>query len=103
MNQEDRPIRAQLQDIVFASLYSLIVFPGVAGNAIVITIMQRMQSTYTTRNYLLMHLVVTDLLTLLLCPGFYDFALTNVRLEGFIGDLICKLLEGMLLFQSPLM
>ena len=31
---------------------------------------------------------------MLLCPGPYDFALTSVRLQGFSGDLICKLFAG---------
>ncbi|KAL9988561.1 hypothetical protein ACROYT_G003019 [Oculina patagonica] len=41
-----------------------------------------------------MNLAVADLLTLLLCPGLYDFALTKVRLQGLTGDLICKLFAG---------
>ena len=49
---------------------------------------------HTKTNYLLMNLAVADLLTLLLCPGLYDFALTSVHLQGFLGDLICKLFAG---------
>ena len=82
------------QDIVFAALYSIIVIPGVIGNAIVITIVRRTPSMHTTTNYLLLNLAVADLLTLLLCPGLYDYILTNVRLQGFTGDLICKLFAG---------
>ncbi|KAJ7372242.1 hypothetical protein OS493_019686 [Desmophyllum pertusum] len=82
------------QDIVFAALYSLIVFPGVVGNGIVITIVRKTPSMHTTTNYLLMNLAVADLVTLLFCPGLYDFALTKVRLQGFTGDLICKLFAG---------
>ena len=82
------------QDIVFAILYSLIVLPGVVGNAIVITIVRRTPSMHTTTNYLLLNLAVADLLTLMLCPGLYDFALTNVNLNGLTGDLICKLFVG---------
>lgn len=82
------------QDIIFAALYAGIVIPGVVGNGIVITIVRKTPSMHTTTNYLLLNLAVADLLTLLLCPGLYDFALTKVRLEGFSGDLICKLFAG---------
>jgi len=82
------------QDIVFAVLYSLIVLPGVAGNGLVIIIVRKTPSMHTTTNYLLMNLAVADLLTLLFCPGLYDFALLRVHLEGFWGDLICKLFAG---------
>ena len=82
------------EDIVFAVLYSLIIVPGVVGNIIIITIVRKTSSMHTTTNYLLMNLAVADLLTLLLCPGLYDFALTKVRLQGFTGDLICKLFAG---------
>ncbi|KAJ7372239.1 hypothetical protein OS493_019683 [Desmophyllum pertusum] len=92
LKQTDSSITAQ--DIVFATLYSLIVLLGVVGNAIVITIVRRTPSMHTTTNYLLLNLAVADLFTLLLCPGLYDFALANVHLKGFTGDLICKLFAG---------
>ena len=92
LKQADSPITAQ--DIIFATLYSFIVLPGVIGNSIVITIVRKTPSMHTTTNYLLMNLAVADLFTLLLCPGLYDFALRNVRLQGFTGDLICKLFAG---------
>ena len=82
------------QDIIFTTLYSFIVFLGVIGNCIIITIVRKTPSMYTTTNYLLMNLAVADLLTLSLCPGLYDFALTSVRLQGFSGDLFCKLFSG---------
>ena len=82
------------QDIIFASLYSFIVIFGVIGNCLVITTVRKTPSMHTTTNYLLMNLAVADVLTLLLCPGVYDFALTSVRLHEFSGDLICKLFVG---------
>ena len=82
------------QDIVLAVLYSIIIVPGVVGNGIIITIVRKTSSMHTTTNYLLTNLAVADFLTLLLCPGLYDFALTKVRLQGFTGDLICKLFAG---------
>ena len=82
------------QDIVFSALYVLIVLPGIVGNSIIVTIVQKTPSMHTTTNYLLMNLAVADLLTLLLCPGPYDFALTSVRLQGLSGDLLCKFFVG---------
>ncbi|XP_078384251.1 allatostatin-A receptor-like [Oculina patagonica] len=82
------------QDIVFATLYSFIVFFGVVGNGIVIIIVQKTPSMHTTTNYLLMNLAVADLLTLVFCPGFYDFALHNFQLSTTSGDIFCKLLAG---------
>ena len=82
------------QDIIFATLYSFIVFSGVVGNCIVITIVWKTPSMHTTTNYLLMNLAVADFLTLLFCPGLYDFALTKVRLHGTLGDFICKMFAG---------
>ena len=82
------------QDVVFAVFYAVIVLPGVIGNGIIIAIVRKTRSMHTTTNYLLMNLAVADLLTLLLCPGLYDFALTSVCLQGFSGDLICKLFVG---------
>ena len=82
------------QDIVFATLYSFIVFFGVMGNGIVITIVRKTPSMHTTTNYLLMNLAVADLLTLLLCPGVYDFALNHFRINSAMGDMVCKLFVG---------
>ena len=77
-------------DIVFATLYSFIVFFGVLGNGIVIIIVRKTPAMHTTTNYLLMNLAVADLLSVLFCPGFYDFALRNVKLQKTIGDFVCK-------------
>ena len=49
---------------------------------------------HTTTNYLLMNLAVADLITLIMCPGMYDFALNKVRLEETLGDFICKFFAG---------
>ena len=82
------------QDKVFASLYAFIVFFGVVTNSIVITIVRKTPSMHTTTNYLLVNLAVADLLTLLFCPGVYDFALHNFRLSTTSGDIFCKILAG---------
>ena len=82
------------EDVVFATLYSLIVFFGVLGNVIVITIVRNTPSMHTPTNYLLLNLAVGDLIALLFCPGFYEFALKNVQLGATVGDVMCKLFFG---------
>ena len=82
------------QDIVFCVLYSVVVLIGVVGNSMVIAIVCKTRSMHTTTNYLLMNLAVADLLTLLLCPGIYDFALPCVHTPSIANDVICKLFAG---------
>ena len=82
------------QDIAFAVMYSFIVIIGVPANSIIITIVRKTPSMHTTTNYLLMNLAVADLVTLIICPGMYDFALKRVRLDKTLGDLICKFFAG---------
>ncbi|XP_020629555.1 substance-P receptor-like [Orbicella faveolata] len=82
------------QDIAFAVMYSFIVIIGVPANSIVITIVRKTPSMHTTTNYLLMNLAVADLITLMICPGMYDFALKKVRLDKTLGDFICKFFAG---------
>ena len=90
----DLTIYKTSEDIVFATLYSFIVFFGVLGNGIIITIVRKTPSMHTTTNYLLMNLAVADLMSLLFCPGFYDFALNNVKLSQAFGDFVCKVFAG---------
>ena len=82
------------KDIAFATLYSFIVFFGIVGNCVVIAIVRKTPSMHTTTNYLLVNLAVADLLSLIFCPGFYDFALHNVKLTQTIGDFVCKVFAG---------
>ena len=82
------------QDIAFAVMYSFIIIIGVPANTVIITIVRKTPSMHTTTNYLLMNLAVADLVTLMLCPGIYDFALKNVRLKKTLGDFICKFFAG---------
>lgn len=94
-NQFNSPFVITSEDIVFATLYSVITFFGVLGNVAVITIVRKTRSKHTTTDYLLMNLAAADLFTLLFCPGFYEVALYNFRLDtGLMGDIICKLFAG---------
>ena len=82
------------QDIAFAVMYSFIIIIGVPANSVVITIVRKTPSMHTTTNFLLMNLAVADLITLMICPGMYDFALKKVRLDQTLGDFICKFFAG---------
>lgn len=94
-NESNSPVSlVSSDDIVFAALYSLIVFFGVLGNALVITIVRKTPSMHTTTNLLLMNLAVADLLTLLLCPGMYDFVINRLNINSTFGSIICKLFAG---------
>ena len=82
------------EDIVFATLYSVMVFFGVLGNAVVIIIVRKTPSMHTTTNYLLVNLAVADFLTLLLCPGMYDFVINHLKINSTFADIVCKLFAG---------
>ena len=82
------------QDIAFAVMYSFVIIIGVPANSVVITIVRKTPSMHTTTNFLLMNLAVADLITLMICPGMYDFALKKVRLDQTLGDFICKFFAG---------
>ena len=82
------------QDVAFAVMNSFIVIIGVPANFMKITIVRKTTSMHTTTNFLLMKLAVADLITLILCPGIYDFSLTKVHIDKTLGDFLCKLFVG---------
>lgn len=94
LNRSQEHLKTTSQDIVFATLYSFMVFFGVLGNGVVIAVVRKTPSMRTTTNYLLLNLAVADLLTLLLCPAIYDFALNHSRMNSTLGDIVCKLFAG---------
>ena len=82
------------QDVAFAVMYTFIIIIGVPTNCIIITIVRKTPSMHTTTNYLLLNLAVADLMTLTMCPGIYDYALTKVHLDRTVGDFVCKVFAG---------
>ena len=91
-NITNEPITSQ--DVVFSVLYSFIVLAGVAANITVLVIVRRTPAMHTVTNFLLANLAIADLLTLLFCPGMYDFALKGVHMEQLLGDIVCKIFAG---------
>ena len=81
-------------DVAFTVSYAAIVLAGVVGNSMVITVVRKNRSMHNSMNYLLLNLAVADLITLLFCPGTYDFALVCVSLPSTIGDFLCKVFVG---------
>lgn len=82
-------------DIVFAALYLLVQVIGITGNALVITVVRKTRTMYTTTNLLLVNLAVADILTLVTCPrNGYLLAITLDHPKGVGGDILCKFLTG---------
>lgn len=81
-------------DVVFAVLYSFVVFVGLIGNCLVIIVVYRTRSMHTTTNFLLVNLAVSDVITLLWCPRTYSFAFYPIHPTGRLGDYICKIFTG---------
>ena len=81
-------------DVVFAVLYGFVVFIGLIGNCLVITVVYRTRSMHTTTNFLLVNLAVSDVITLLWCPRTYSFAFYPIHPTGRLGDYICKIFTG---------
>ena len=99
-NITNEPITSQ--DVVFSVLYSFIVLAGVAGNITVLVIVRRTPAMHTVTNFLLANLAIADLLTLLFCPGMYDFALKGVKLSPGTGKIVCKLFAGNAIVPVPI-
>ena len=85
---------ASTEEILLGTLYSTIVLLGSVGNAMVVLVVWRTRKMHTTTNYLLSNLAVADFITLIWCPGIYDYVLFAVHPRGVLGDYICKLFTG---------
>lgn len=76
-------------DIVLLPFYVLIVIVGVLGNALFIIVVRKHRSMYTTTNYLLTNVAVSDIISLVFCvPGialrFFEHP------SGSLGSFLCK-------------
>ena len=76
-------------DIVLLPFYVLIVIAGVLGNALFIIVVRKHRSMYTTTNYLLTNVAVSDIISLVFCmPGialrFFEHP------SGNLGSFLCK-------------
>lgn len=76
-------------DIVLLPFYVLIVIAGVLGNALFIIVVRKHRSMYTTTNYLLTNVAVSDIISLVFCvPGialrFFEHP------SGSLGSFLCK-------------
>ena len=81
-------------DFVFAALYTLVVFTGLIGNCLVITVVRKTRTMHTTTNFLLVNLAVSDVITLLWCPRTYSFLFYPIHPTGATGDYICRVFTG---------
>ena len=76
-------------DIVLLPFYILIVMAGVLGNALFIIVVRKDRSMYTTTNFLLTNVAVSDIISLVFC-------LSGIVLRffqhpsGSLGSFLCK-------------
>lgn len=76
-------------DIVLLPFYILIVLAGILGNSLFITVVRKHRSMYTTTNFLLANVAVSDIISLVFCvPGivlrFFEHP------SGSLGSFLCK-------------
>lgn len=93
-------------DIVLLPFYILIVVAGILGNSLFITVVRKHRSMYTTTNFLLANVAVSDIISLVFClPGmvlrFFEHP------SGSLGSFLCKfvtmhLVAGIALLVSGL-
>ena len=87
-------VHLSVQEVVFISLYSVVVTVGITGNLLVVAVVRTCSALHTTTNFLLGNLAITDILILVwvlqseLLSWAYDHP------SGIIGDYLCKALTG---------
>ena len=82
-------MEARTVDIVLLPFYILIVIAGIFGNSLFITVVRKRRSMYTTTNFLLANVAVSDIISLVFCvPGFVLRFFEHPR--GSIGSFLCK-------------
>ena len=81
-------------NVTLAVLYSLIVLTGLIGNSLVIAIVCKTRSMFTTTNILLANVAAADLISLLWCPIPLAVDLSGKHASGIAGHYICKFFTG---------
>ena len=81
-------------NIALVVLYSLIVFVGLVGNGLVIIIVYKSRSMFSTTNILLANVAAADLVSLAWCPIPLAVNLSGKHASGKIADFICKFFTG---------
>lgn len=81
-------------NVSLAVLYSLIVFVGLVGNSLVIIIVCKSRSMFSTTNVLLANVAAADFISLVWCPIPLAVNLSGRRASGIVADYICKFFTG---------
>lgn len=93
-------------DAFLLPFYILIVIAGILGNSLFITVVRKHRSMYTTTNFLLANVAVSDIISLLFCvPGIILRFVEHP--SGNVGSFLCKfvtmhLIAGITLLVSGL-
>lgn len=81
-------------NLALVVFYSVIVVVGLTGNSLVIVIVCKTRSMFTTTNILLANVAAADIISLLWCPIPLAVGLTGTHLSGETADYICKFFTG---------
>lgn len=81
-------------NVALVVLYSIIVVVGLAGNSLVIAIVCKTRSMFTSTNILLANVAAADIISLLWCPIPLVMGLSGTHISGETADYICKFFTG---------
>lgn len=81
-------------NLAMVVLYSIIVVVGLTGNSLVIVIVCKTRSMFTTTNILLANVAAADIISLLWCPIPLVVGLSGAHVSGEAADYICKFFTG---------
>lgn len=93
-------------DTILLPFYIIMVISGVVGNSLFITVVRKRRSMYTTTNFLLANVAVSDIISLVFCiPGIILRFVEHPG--GSLGSFLCKfvtmhLIAGITLLVSGL-
>lgn len=78
-------------DAIFKAVFSVLVFPNLVGNSLVILVILKSRSLRTPMNYLLLNLAVADLMMGVSMFPRFILSDTFVHPRGRAGDVLCKI------------